>query len=148
MRRNYAKEKINAARKRMKKHLRSKGENSDFFLDEQFCLYWWHRLNISVFDGMLTPPVRFELRAFRDESLGWCKPYRWNSKKRRVIIGINTELFDRRVFLCVLAHEMVHQWQWEVLGRWEDRDASHGKTFFSWRNKLRTRVGLPLQVRY
>lgn len=141
-----AQEKIQAARKRLKRHLRSKGQSSDFEINEQFCYWWWHQLNVTVFDGMLTPPVRFELRRFRD-CLGWCKPWRSNSKTRKVIVGIHTNLFDRKEFLCVLAHEMVHQWEWEMLASWKT-NVTHSKQFFSWKNKLKTRAGLPLKAIY
>lgn len=140
-------EKIKAARKRLKKHLKNKGENGDFDLTQSFCLYWWHRLNASVFDGMLTPPVRFELRCFRDFTLGWCKPWRPNAKQRRVIMGLNTDIGERKDFLMILAHEMVHQWEWEIKASWEP-NVAHGKRFFTWRKKLEKRTGLPLESTY
>lgn len=146
MSKNPTREKLKATRSKIKQHVRSKGEKADFELTESFCLYWWHRLNEAVFDGMLTPPVRFELRNFRD-SLGWCMPWRPNAKKQRVIIGMSTDILERREFLCILAHEMVHQWEWEVANKWETNIA-HGERFFSWRGKLRMRVGLPLQRTY
>lgn len=141
-----AAEKIRAVRARIKTHVRHKGENSDFDITETFCAYWWHMLNDAVFDGILTPPVRFELRNFRYD-LGWCKPWRPNASNRRVVIGISTDLYDRKMFLSVLAHEMVHQWEWEVAKQWLPR-YPHGATFFSWRTKLKSRVGLPLETTY
>lgn len=147
MKRKHTHEKIKAARKRIKSHIRRKGEKCDFALTESFCLYWWHRLNSSVFDGKLTPPVRFELQALRGEDAGWCLPWRPNSKKRRVRIGITTNVWGRKEFLCILAHEMVHQWEWEILGKWEP-NVAHGTRFFSWREKLKQRAGLPLETVY
>ena len=146
MRNKETQEKIKAARKRLKTHLRHKGENSDFELTESFCLYWWHRLNQSVFDGKLTPPVRFELRRFHD-AMGWCKPWRPNSNTRRVTIGISTDIWERREFLIILAHEMVHQAEWEICRSWKPRVA-HGELFFSWKPKLKQRAGLPLDSAY
>ena len=130
------------ARKRIKKHVRRRGEACDFELTHEFVLYWWHRLNEAVFDGMLTPPAKIELRAFRD-SAGWCIPHDMRRKERRVKIGISTDIWERKTFLIVLAHEMVHQWEWEVLADWNPR-VNHGKTFYSWTWKLKDRAGLPL----
>lgn len=131
-----------AVRKKLKIHIRKKGENTDFYVTESFCLYWWHQLNEAVFDGMLTPPVRFEIKNFRNTG-GWCRPFAWNRKQRRVLIGISDAIWERKTFLQVLAHEMVHQWEWEVLCKW-DSNIQHGKDFFDWRGKIRYRAGLPL----
>ncbi len=140
------KEKIKLARTKLKTHLKTKGEHADFEMTETFCLYWWHWLNNAIFDGILTPPTRIELRCFRD-SMGWCKPWRPNAKARRVTIGLSTDICERKEFLTILAHEMVHQWEWEVAKKWEPNIA-HGKRFFSWRGKLRVRAGLPLERTY
>ena len=130
-------------RKRIKAHIRRKGEQCDFEITESFALYWWHQLNDTIFDGVLTPPVRFEIKNFRDCG-GWCLPFQWNRiKERRVRIGLLREYWDRKTFLIVLAHEMVHQWEWEVLADW-DPNVDHGGDFFSWRNKVKYRTGLPL----
>lgn len=147
MNKKPTREKIRATRTRIKQHVKRRGKRDDFHVTESFCLYWWHRLNEAIFDGMLTPPARFELRNFRD-CLGWCMPWRPNAKKQRVVIGMSTDLWDRHEFLCILAHEMVHQWEWEIANIWEPNAAAHGAQFFSWRSKLRMRVGLPLQKTY
>ena len=130
-------------RKRLKFHIKSKGENCDFELTETFCLYWWRYLNDAVFDGKLTPPERFEIKAYRTMA-GWCRPWRANRlKERSVVIGINSWIWDRKSFLTVLAHEMVHQWEWEILKDWNNK-TMHGKQFFDWRGKLKYRAGLSL----
>lgn len=146
MKQKAKKEKIKAARAKIKTHVKSKGEKGDFEITESFCYYWWHRLNDAVFDGKLSPPVRFELKAFRYD-LGWCIPWRPYSKQPKVVIAINTDIIDRKMFLCVLAHEMVHQWEWEVENEWFTDDG-HGEKFFSWRHRLKHRVGLPLDESY
>jgi len=130
-------------RKRIKAHIKRKGENCDFEITETFALYWWHHFNDVIFDGALRPPVRFEIRNFRDCG-GWCRPHNWNNiKDRRVVIGLLRDYWDRKTFLTVLAHEMVHQWEWEVLADWNPK-VEHGGDFFSWKNKLKYRTGLPL----
>ena len=130
-------------RKRIKAHIRRKGEQCDFEITESFALHWWHELNDAIFDGVLTPPVRFEIKNFRDCG-GWCLPFQWNRiNERRVRIGLLREYWDRKTFLTVLAHEMVHQWEWEVLADW-DPNVDHGSDFYSWKNKVKYRIGLPL----
>jgi hypothetical protein len=131
-------------RKRLKIHVKSKGENSDFEITPSFCLYWWRHLNEAVFDGALTPPARFEFKNYRDMA-GFCKPWYANRKQRRVIIGISSEIWSRKKFLEVLAHEMVHQWEWEILADWNTK-TMHGKNFFAWKNKMKYRAGLPLTI--
>ena len=122
-------------RKKIKAHIRRKGENCDFEITESFALYWWHLLNDVIFDGYLTPPVAFEIKNFRDCG-GWCKPHQWNRLNqphdRRVKIGLLREYWDRKTFLIVLAHEMVHQWEWLNY-----ENMTHGPKFFQWRDTLK-----------
>ncbi len=132
-------------RKRLKIHVRSKGENCDFELTESFCLYWWRHLNDAIFDGELTQPERFEFKSYRTMA-GWCRPWRANRlNERSVVIGINSQIWERKAFLTVLAHEMVHQWEWEILACWKG-NTMHGKQFFDWKGKLLYRAGLPLTI--
>lgn len=130
-------------RKRIRSHIKRKGEQCDFEITESFALYWWHQLNETIFDGVLTPPVRFEIKNFRDCG-GWCIPYLKNrTGPRRVRIGLLRDYWDRKTFLIVLAHEMVHQWEWEIQADWNP-NVEHGTDFFSWQNKVKYRIGLPL----
>lgn len=135
-----------STRQRIKAHVRKKGQHGDFEVTHSFALYWWHQLNDGVFDSILTPPAKIEIRRFfRDGAEGWCNAYARNRKQRRVVIGLRTDYLDRKTFLTVLAHEMVHQWEWEILGDWSSK-SEHGAKFFSWRNKLKARVSLPLEI--
>lgn len=52
------------------------------------------------------------------------------------------EFDNREMFIAVLAHEMVHQWEQQTYGR-----MTHGKNFFSWKEKFKS-LGLPLEVSY
>ncbi len=134
-------------RRRVKRHIARRGEQNDFQLTEAFCMYWWRYLNEAVFDGKLTPPVRFELRRFKGETAGWCQPY-CKTKQRRVRIGISTALPNRKTFLEILGHEMVHQWEWEIKQEWDDKKGDHGPNFYGWREALAKRAGLTLTRRY
>ena len=135
-------------RRTIRTHVLKRNLSDQLFETSQTaCKHWWSRLNIAVFDGMLIQPARFEIRSMRD-CYGWCKPWRPNSHTRRVVIGINDEFINRREFLTILVHEMVHQWEWQMLGDWEFDSDPHGETFFLWQPKIRYRVGLPLEQQY
>ena len=136
-------------RKRVKRHIKSRGASSDFEITESFCLYWWKLLNESIFDGKLKPPVRFEIRNFRNNIAGYWKPYGKGDKNtRRSIIGINSSITGRKTFLDVLVHEMVHQWEWEVQCCDADVKYHHGKDFYAWRPIIERRADLHLAFSY
>jgi hypothetical protein len=103
---------------------------------------WWNLLNVALFDSKLIPPRKIIVKAFRN-NYGWCYPL---ATKGHVYLGINSEFFDRKTFIAVLAHEMIHQWQWT------DESAhgqtSHGKTFYQWEHTLQSTLGLSLAESY
>ena len=134
-------------RQRVKRHVKTRGSLGNFTITESFCLYWWTKLNSAVFDDKLTPPTRFEIKKYRG-MCGWARPFGKNRKVRTTIIGVNSDLHDRNTFLNVLAHEMVHQWEWEVDGCWDDSAPHHGKEFFEWAPRLKRTAGLDLAVSY
>ena len=130
------------AKRKIKSHVRKKGSNNDFKITPRFVLHWWHLLNKAIFDEELYPPRKIEIRRFHD-SEGWCEgcaPIRKNCDD--VIIGIQTSPTNRASFLWLLAHEMVHQWEWV-----EFKEMSHGKNFYSWSKKVEEITGHPLQER-
>lgn len=102
---------------------------------------WWNLLNKALFDGKLLAPRKIVVRAFRND-YGWCVPM---SKKGHVRLGINSEFEDRKAFLSILVHEMIHQWQWtdESAGK-----MTHGKTFWKWAEPMKNILGLPLHISY
>ena len=125
----------------------SAGKKIPFTSDPDIILYWWRIINNAVFDDILKEPEQFITKKFHD-NIGWCVPYRFNNKKnRRVRIGISTRLNNLHDFLCVLIHEMVHQWQWEHIGEWDD-EVLHGKSFYAWRDVVFERTGAPLIKTY
>lgn len=124
------------ARQRIRKHVKEKGRSADFDVTPQFVLFWWHKLNAAVFNNALQPPRNIEIRNFRD-CLGWCKSHRKN--KPYVSLGIYREMPDRKVFLTVLVHEMVHQWEHQNIGK-----MSHGQNFYMWKGRIKRNIGLDL----
>jgi len=100
---------------------------------------WWNLLNDALFDGKLQPPHDIIVKAFRND-YGFCRPM---SKKGKVVIGINSEFDDRKTFITILAHEMIHQWQWTEVG-----EMTHGQTFWQWQPTIKRVLGLPLYESY
>ena len=131
-------EKIEAIKK-IKKHLDHNTDTTQIYITPSLVLYWWHKFNIAVFDRKLKIPSKIVCRKFRDGSLGWCQGFH-KQKDSAVILGIRSELNNKRIFFTVLIHEMVHQWEQQEIGVMK-----HGKAFFSWRNKIYNTLQLPLK---
>ena len=128
-------------RKKIKTHLKQKGDNRDFEITPTFIMHWWRLINYAVFNGELKYPENVEIKYWGDGTLGECWSY-GNSKLKPVIIKLHGDLIDRKQFLEILSHEMVHQWEQQTIGR-----MTHGKNFFTWKNKLKT-LGIDLQKEY
>lgn len=67
-------------------------------------------------------------------------------------IRMNDRYYSIHWFITVLAHEMAHQWQWEIQGpkrmrRGLEPRLSHGSSFFVHKKKL-ARMGIPLKTTY
>lgn len=125
------------ARQRIKKHIRKKGEDM-LKVTPALVLYWWHALNNALFYGMLNPPSKIHCRNFRGEegwiTYGWCMPNFYD-----VELGIRRQVDNRKQFLTVLAHEMVHQYEFETTGK-----MTHTETFYDWAPIIKRELNLPL----
>jgi hypothetical protein len=92
-------------------------------------------LNECLFDGKLKKPYIIT-RPMRD-AWGVCEGDiftgndRWENDPVCHRIVINDQFPNRKFFLEVLAHEMIHQYQCEVQNRMD-----HGQTFWAWKRKL------------
>ena len=128
-----------AARKRIVQHLRRRGHVADFKVTPILVMRWWNLLNEALFDQKLIPPKKIMVKAFRYD-YGTCTP---TAKRGIVKLSINSEFIDRKTFLAVLAHEMIHQWQWTEIG-----EMTHGQTFWQWEPTLKKTLNLPLYESY
>ena len=107
-------------------------------------------LNEAVFNNELpTPPVRLR----QSRHYGVCKGFDATHRKPH-----HAEIQLHRRFHCIqwmvfiLAHEMVHQYQWDVDGilrleQGKNPLLSHGPSFYKFRPKL-AEVGIPLKAAY
>lgn len=114
------------------KHVQQKGQ-TPVVATQSNVLYWWHRLNHAVFDQQLQTPNYIICRQIRNH-YGWC-----DGNTKSVTLAITTAELPRKVFLEVLAHEMIHQWQW-----YNNLPMSHGDSFWKWRPILNRTLTLTL----
>ena len=105
--------------------------------------YAYKIINRHVFDNQLPRPV-IEVKSIR-KAWGWCN---WNDEPQGNGSHCNIVLMDKwycqQWFMQTLAHEMVHQWQWDIY-RWEKLErgettftgsGAHGPSFFAWRDRF------------
>jgi hypothetical protein len=104
-------------------------------------------INRNIFDNQLTQPEIFlgtiknawgrcNWMENRQRRSSWGKPGTWCQ------IELYDKWFSPQWFCNTLAHEMVHQWQWDIY-RWEhqeqhgrkmyDDSGAHGPSFHYWR---------------
>jgi len=101
----------------------------------------YESINRAVFGGALQRP-RLIINTYHD-MWGEC-----HGSRRRCghgehfvkCIRINRDWPNMKKLINVIAHEMVHQWEWERLGT-----MGHGTVFWSWQERLSNR-GLRLRV--
>ena len=108
--------------------------------DADFVNYAYKNLNRYIFDGQLVQP-EIQIGTLR-KAWGWCigahDPEPTGSYCK---IRLMDKWYSPQWFMNTLAHEMVHQWQYDIAG--PDRKAigqqslmSHGPSFFAWRDRF------------
>lgn len=120
-----------------------------FYPTKKDIKFFYKALNRHIFNDALEMP-KFEiarLRGLWGECMGsWDE----SANKFDTVIRINNRHRCLQMFVTVLAHEMVHQYQWEADGqRRADKQLeplmSHGPSFFKWRKKL-AKFQIPLTI--
>jgi len=101
-------------------------------------VYWYDYLNVLLFKNELPELNQIEIRDFRDF---WAEAYcEQDGEKVKNSLRIEKDFNTFKQFLEVLAHEMVHIWEFKNFGR-----MGHAKRFKSWEAKFKP-VGLDLFV--
>lgn len=115
--------------------------------------YYYDLLNKHIFAGELISPIIYVGRIKN----AWGECY-WTDEEQETgsycYMRISDKWYCPQWFLNVLAHEMVHQYQWDI-GRWSRPDpryhkmirGAHGPSFFEWKTDL-NRLGLHLKTAY
>lgn len=98
--------------------------------------YWWGRFNAEVFAGELLP-CQFTIGPtdFHIEVEGMCYPL----DNGRVRIHLDSRVNTRAGMLGTLAHEMVHQHQFQ-----NNLTMHHGETFTRWAEPILGLTGLTI----
>ena len=117
----------------------------------------YRALNRCVFDNRLTQP---EIVLGRwPEYWGMClwederqRKGSWGKQGTWCTMRLSDKWFSPQWFITMMAHEMVHQYQWDVdrferydQGFGRDIEGSHGPSFFAWRDQL-FYWGIPLKT--
>lgn len=116
-------------------------------------------INREVFDNVLNLP-KFKLIRKTDigNDFGWCEgehdfeTFKPESGQSLCTIGLLNTWKSVQSFVIILAHEMVHQWQWDIysLERFRDNKSlilSHGPSFWQFRTTL-ANFSIPLKTTY
>lgn len=93
-------------------------------------------INRAVFNGVLQRP-KFILTTYRNNKwdfwgeieVGY-KRSRWGDRKT-FAIRFARDFPNMKMMINTVAHEMVHQWEWERHGR-----CDHGQNFHAWNERL------------
>lgn len=111
-------------------------------------------LNREIFNNKLPIPV-FEIGQCRDY-WGFCYGADFSvhadSTKSRCLIRLSDKWCCKQWLITILAHEMCHQYQWDVYSRRRVKQGlepmmSHGPSFFKYKNKL-AKCGIILKTSY
>jgi hypothetical protein len=114
--------------------------------------YVYNKINRYCFDNQLTMP--YISQGTRRQTWGFCV---WEDQQQSsgsyCNISIMNKWFCPAWFVQTLAHEMVHQYQWDIHrfeyynGRMEKRGGAHGPDFFQFRERF-DHYGLRLKTSY
>jgi len=137
-------QKVCEARATIRRHIKSRGNDSCYQVTENMIAHWFRLLNAAVFSNQLPTPREFLTFEYknRDSTLGFC---RHQNIKNTISIAVCKEFDDRRTFLTVLVHEMVHMYQAVFRTRYSYHSRmTHGKSFYDWQDTVKRTVGLGL----
>lgn len=109
-------------------------------------------INQEIFDGKLSKP-KIIVKTHVHKKWGECQGYlnHVSNKKSLCIILLNKNWYCKQWLITVLAHEMAHQYQWDIQGNQrllegKQRLMSHGPSFYQFKGKLKS-FGIPLKHR-
>ena len=114
------------------------GRNCPLIVTKDMVEDIYDSVNRAVFNGILERPklvVRnYATREIWGECEGWQRGSRWGAHYT-VVIRIQKHFPNLKKLIAVVAHEMVHQWEWDKCGV-----MTHGRaTFFAWEDRLRSK---------
>jgi hypothetical protein len=107
------------------------------------CVKWIRILNRELFSGYLPPVEDIDIR-WRRKTLAYYTYFidTENPRYKKHILCMNKRYKSKRFFVEVLAHELVHHYQF-----YHDEPMGHGPSFTCWRD-LFNKKGLSLAKTY
>jgi len=120
-----------AAQKKLKTHVTRCG-HCDLEVTEHLAHYWFTVINKAVFKDQLPRPniVIRPMRKYR----GWA-----HAKTGRNLMELANDPINKNEFISLIAHEMVHLWQWQTY-----KSMNHGQTFLYWKKFFKKHYNLSL----
>ena len=118
---------------------------------------WFHILNEQIFGNLLEPVDKIFISNHKNYGDVYALYYyddKFRGKPAK--ISLCKRFDDEKMFVEILAHEMIHQWQWDVyrfdhldyFGRpMFENSGAHGPSFFAWKNRFAD-YGLHLKTWY
>jgi hypothetical protein len=116
-------------------------ENYEYETTIEDCRLWFNVLNRELFNNSLPPLDEIDIR-WRRKAHAW---YDYDQSKPgygSARLLMNKRYKSKQFFVEVLAHEMVHHYQYIY-----NEDIGHGSSFFKWRGKF-NKKGLNLVRAY
>lgn len=109
-------------------------------------------LNEEVFDNQLPKP-KIIVKTHMHKMWGECQGFyhKTKNKKSKCVILLNKNWYCKQWLITILAHEMAHQYQWDIQGEkrileGKNPTMNHGPSFYRFKKKLNT-FGIPLRYR-
>jgi CRISPR/Cas system endoribonuclease Cas6 (RAMP superfamily) len=114
--------------------------DAPYYPTQEDCIKWFRILNRELFDSTLSEVDSIDIRRRRKTwAFYYCSWCMITDKILETKLCMNRKYPNKKFFVEVLAHEMIHHYQFlncEPLG--------HGPTFFKWKSKFK-RNGLTLK---
>lgn len=102
------------------------------------CREWFNLLNEEVFGNKL-PEIELKVKRLKGEHANFCYWRKCDGRpKDEIVINFNTKFASKKLFVEILAHEMIHLFQYCY-----DEPLGHGPSFWAWRDNLKIK-GLTL----
>jgi len=102
------------------------------------CVRWFRIINRELFGGVLPNVDVIDIR-WRRGSYAF---YVYDDWGDLTTLAMNKKYKNKQFFVEVLAHEMIHHYQYIFSGK-----VDHGVSFFEWQNKFKKK-GLNLVIEY
>lgn len=128
------------ARKSKLAKLLQTNERYEYNTTIEDCQEWFNILNRELFDNSLSPVDEIDIR-WRRQAYAY---YDYDEKNPNGICKLlmNKRYKSKQFFVEVLAHEMVHHYQYT-----NNEEMGHGSSFLKWRDKF-NKKGLNLSKAY